>query len=160
MKEIQLTGDHVTFVDDEDYVWLSQWKWYAGQKRNRREAVRNEKDTDGHRYIVYMSREILGLKKGDTRRCDHKNHNPLDNRRANLRDCTHSENNRNTSSREYTSSKFLGVSWDKVNKKWRASISINGKPRNLGRFVFEELAALAHDFAAMTYYREFAHFNF
>ena len=39
------------------------------------------------------------------------------------------------------SSSFLGVSWDKLNNKWRAKISIDGKMKSLGYFDTEEEAA-------------------
>lgn len=29
MKEIKLTQDKIAIVDDEDFEWLSGYKWYA-----------------------------------------------------------------------------------------------------------------------------------
>ncbi len=29
MREIQLTRNRVALVDDQDYHFLSQWKWYT-----------------------------------------------------------------------------------------------------------------------------------
>lgn len=40
---------------------------------------------------------------------------------------------------------YRGVSWDKVNKKWRVSISINNKHKHLGYFNSPKLAALHYD---------------
>jgi len=42
------------------------------------------------------------------------------------------------------SSKYVGVSWDKVNKKWIASIYINGFSKTIGRYIIEEEASAAY----------------
>merc|ERR1712185_608841 len=42
-------------------------------------------------------------------------------------------------------SKFVGVSWDKVKKKWKASIRIDGKKKTLGYFDNEKEAACKYD---------------
>jgi hypothetical protein len=42
-------------------------------------------------------------------------------------------------------SKFVGVSWDKVKKKWEAQITINGKNKHLGYFHDEKEAACKYD---------------
>jgi hypothetical protein len=45
-------------------------------------------------------------------------------------------------------SKFVGVSWDKRTRKWRAEIRHDGKTHNLGHFNVEREAARAFDTAA------------
>ena len=42
-------------------------------------------------------------------------------------------------------SKFVGVTWDKKNKKWKASIKIDGKDKTLGYFDDEKEAACKYD---------------
>ena len=46
-----------------------------------------------------------------------------------------------------SSSKFVGVSWNKPTKKWMASIRINNKKKNLGRFTDEIEASNAYQTA-------------
>jgi len=43
------------------------------------------------------------------------------------------------------SSTFRGVSWHKLNQKWKANISINGKTKHVGYFDDEETAARKFD---------------
>ena len=113
MKTILLTKDQYAIVDDTDYEYLNQWKWRVHKNRRALEIVRNQKYSKGKYGLIYMSRFILGLKFGDKRQGDHINHNIFDNRRSNLRICTQAENKVNISSHFDSTSKFLGVNWDK-----------------------------------------------
>ena len=63
----------------------------------------------------------------------------------------HVENLRLISNRENTNqkhlksiSKYVGVHWDKPNKKWRARIHVNGKRKHIGYFTDELAAARAY----------------
>ena len=120
--------------------------------------------------IQMMEQQISELKadaaqlRSDKRECDHKNRNPLDNRRANIRICTHQENLFNQTKQvsyggKPCSSKYLGVFWDKEKKKWRASITLNRKGYNLGRFSSELAAAERYNEAAQELFGEFANLN-
>ncbi len=163
MREIPLTQGKVALVDDVDYDWLNRFKWCAHQNKNGLWYAHREMRIGvgrKNRLTVSMHCEILGLKFGDKRQGDHQNHNGLDNRRANIRICTQGQNNCNARKSKLKTSCFRGVSWDTISKKWRSRISVNNKTIFLGRFLSEELAALAHDFAAVRFHREFAIFNF
>lgn len=63
----------------------------------------------------------------------------------NCRWATYTTQARNKSKRTGGSSKFIGVSWYPRNKKWSASVFVEGKNRYLGLFNTEELAAQARD---------------
>lgn len=155
MKLIKLTQGQYAIVDDVDYTWLNQWKWYAANFRGHFYAARKRKGR-----MIYMTREILGLGRKDKRQVDHRDHNTLNNRRANIRICSHRQNLMNRKSVSNTSSQFKGVCWLKIDKRWQAAISIKGKTSYLGYFVREEEAALAYDIAATKEYGEFARLNF
>jgi hypothetical protein len=109
---------------------------------------------------ILMHRVIMGLPPGRVPEVDHKNGNPLDNRRSNLRIATRSQQgaNQRTSRRLYG---LKGVHWDKEARKWKVEIRINGKLRNLGRFALgdEVEAARAYDRAAVEAWGEFALIN-
>lgn len=91
---------------------------------------------------------------------DHINGNPLDNRLANLRQATRSENMANSRSARGKTSKYLGVSFDKSRGKWAAELTTNYKKHRLGRFHSEVEAARAYDVAAMRLHGDYAHLNF
>lgn len=88
---------------------------------------------------------------------DHKNRDPLDNRRENLRICTPQQNcfNRNMSSRNVTG--YKGV---QAVPPFKVTISVNGKRKSIGSYNTAEEAARAYDKVAKKYYGEFASLNF
>lgn len=92
---------------------------------------------------------------------DHIDGDKSNNNISNLRKATTQENAMNQKkTKSYggkpTTSKFKGVSWDKERGKWRASIQIGGKPKNLGRYESGIDAALAYDRAAIKYHGKYA----
>ena len=87
---------------------------------------------------------------------DHINHNGLDNRKCNLRIATQQENCQNISTPTNNTTGFIGVYWNKQNKKWTASIRINNKQKYLGSFIDKTEAIKARLNAELKYYGEFA----
>ena len=138
---LPLSQGQYAVIDDADAEWLGQWKWSASRcHRSKFCAVRT---TRGE--CIYMHRLILGLDKGDPMEADHINHDTLDNRRANLRTVTSRQNKQYQPSREGSSSRHVGVTWDVQRKLWRAQIQVDGVVTNLGRYQTEAEAALARD---------------
>lgn len=148
MKTISLGNDRYTIVDDADFFFLSQWRWYY----NKHYAFRMDANT-----MVYMHRLIMGNPKGYE--VDHINNDKLDNRRENLRLVTRSVNEQNKPSPNGTS-KFKGVHWAGKARKWRAGIKVNYRMIHLPYFESEEDAARAYDRAARLYFGELAYQNF
>ena len=105
-----------------------------------------------------MSREIVAAPIGKV--VDHRNHDTLDNRKKNLRVCSRQENNANAQKRPGTSSRYKGVCWHAMSKKWAAQIDFNRKRCNLGLFAKEQTAARVYDAAAKKIHGEFAFLNF
>lgn len=159
MNQIALTQGQVAIVDDEDFDALNQFGWRAQWDPHTRGfyAVRSVPIGGGKRATVLMHRVITGAAKGTE--VDHANQNTLDNRKANLRVCTASENARNRGKTARNTSGYKGVSFDKRTGKWDARIGLNGKRRHLGYFDTALEAAAAYDRAALEMHGTFARHN-
>lgn len=90
---------------------------------------------------------------------DHIDGNRANNDIDNLRLVTVSQNNKNTSKRVGTVSKFKGVCWHRQCKKWKAEISCDKQRFHIGLFESEESAAKAYNVEAVKLFGEFAKLN-
>lgn len=90
---------------------------------------------------------------------DHIDRDKTNNRIANLRPCTSSQNKGNIALLRNNVSGYRGVSLNKRSGKYHAQIKINGKQTYIGRFVLPEDAARAYNTAAMEHFGEFAYLN-
>jgi len=159
-KQIPLTQGNFAIVDDADYEWLNQYKWHSVFRKTVTYAAHPLPRGLGPRKRWRMHRLILGLKFNDGTTVDHINRNGLDNRRCNLRLCTPSQNGMNSPPEPGYTSKYKGVSWDKISSKWYSQIAVDAKTYNLGRFENETDAAKAYDAKVTELCDEFAYLNF
>lgn len=164
MAEIPLTKGRVAIVDDSRYNELSQYKWRAVEcQPGRFYAQRYERGVDhAHRRAIYMHRQVFGAERSI--KIDHVNNDSLDNRLANLRLATKSQNRANSQKHRHragrpTSSRYKGVSWSRVQGKWVATIRPQTGWQYLGRYDREEDAARAYNAAAIEAFGEFAQIN-
>lgn len=151
---IPLTQGLFALVDGEDYEQLSKHKWYAKKNRNTFYAVRmiyKPKKT------ILMHRVIMNAQPREE--IDHRTRYGLDNRKTNLRFCTHAQNLQNQQSQNGTS-KYKGVCWHNRDKKWHTQIKHNGKNIHIGYFNNEIEAAKAYDRKAKELFGDFAYLNF
>ena len=155
-KEIPLTKGYVAIVDDEDFEFLSKWKWHEDQGYAKRSS-RIEGSWPTKYKIIPMHRVIM--KTPDDMDVDHIDHNKTNNQKINLRNVTRSQNNMNRFSQNGSTSSYKGVCWDSNRKRWMAKIGLSGKTKYLGRFEKEEDAALAYNFAALEYFGEYSMVN-
>jgi len=157
-RRIYLGENEWTLVEPLDYYRLKNLNWYLGGNGKEFYAYRNVKAGPKKTKMVGMHREIMNAPAHLL--VDHRNGVPLDNRRSNLRLATQSQNRQNRRKRENTTSRYIGVCFDKQTGKWKARIKTNGREICLGRFDSEIEAALAYDAAARKYHGEFARLNF
>lgn len=135
MIEIPLAhGLGIALVDASDHELVAGRRWHL--------HAQGYACTGGGSSRSLMHRLILNLAKGDGHSVDHINRDKLDNRRANLRICTHAENMQNLGAKG-GSSQYRGVSWDSKRQTWVADVSPEGKKKTLGRFATELDAAKA-----------------
>lgn len=124
-KSIFTTSGSEYLVDDDDYEYLSKFTWF---ENNHGYAYRKEK-------VIFMHREIM--KPPGSLVIDHKNRNPKDNKKENLRMATRAQNGANKLLASDNKSGYKGVHYDKFTKKWRTQIRLpdsNGKRISLGRY--------------------------
>lgn len=149
---IPLTQGKFAIVDAEDYDYLMQWKWHYSMGYAMHKLYR-----DGKSKTIMMHRVIAGTP--DELQTDHINCNRLDNRKANLRNCTATQNQYNRANGVGKGSKYKGVSWHKHRGKWRASIVIQGQHKHLGLFDSEIDAAFAYNKSAEANFGEYVNIN-
>lgn len=156
MKTIKLTRGKVALVDDEDFEFISRWKWRADV---RGYAMRTSYAHGKYSpQLIRMSRlvaERMGLVL-DGLVVDHINGRPGDNRRENLRAITQANNCKNARLRKDSASGVKGVSYCQRDRYWLANISVDGVKHSLGGFKLKEDAVQAYAEAARRLHGEFA----
>ena len=91
---------------------------------------------------------------------DHIDRNKLNNCINNLRWVTNQENQMNApKTKNITSSKYKGLSWNKACNKWKGHIKLNGKLIHLGYFDDEKGAARAYNNKALEIFDDYACLN-
>jgi hypothetical protein len=156
MKEIQLTKGFVTLVDDEDFNYLNQFKWFVFKKSLTYYATRESK---GEKILMHR----IIAKTPYNLQTDHIDRNGLNNQKYNLRICTHGQNQINRA--KWGRGKYKGVGTIRriCNKKvyiyFQAYINHEKRSIYLGCFRTEIDAARAYNEAAKKYHGEFANLN-
>jgi hypothetical protein len=158
MRAIPLTRGMIAMVDDSDYEWLNQWKWFAQMCDGRLYAARSVWDGKiKKKTMIYMHRFILNSPKGI--KVDHEDRDTMNCSRANLRLADDSQNSMNQKRSKKSTSGFKGVCWHRRMNKWMARIHSYHKQIVIGYFDNASDAAKAYNDAAIKYHGEFAVLN-
>ncbi len=158
LKTLELTQGQVAVIDDTDFDNLKAFNWFAVKDRDRWYAATSIVRDDGKRQLLRMHRFVADAPA--EMQVDHINGNGLDNRRSNLRVCTHQENqwNRQAAPRNSTTG-LQGVNYNKANKNFRAAIKHNKKSIHLGVFSTKEAAFEAYKAASIKFKGEFSPYH-
>ena len=129
MRHIPLSQGKFAIVDDADFEFLSQFKWYIHKGR----AVRKPRTFEGKRVgLIWMHRVIMRPPKSMV--VDHINGNKLDNRRINLRVCSKSQNEWNKPAYKTNTTGMKNVYWNKSKQRYVVSFSKYRKKIIVGQF--------------------------
>jgi hypothetical protein len=156
---IRTRAGHLFLIDAGDWPRISGFKWTVSSDGGIRMYVSTR--IEGKK--LYLHRTLIETPHGQ--RVDHRNGDPLDNRKANLRLASPQQNMFNrrkshTFKGKPTASSFKGVTWARSRGRYMAQIMKDGINHYLGYFVDERSAAVAYDHAALEMFGEFAQTNF
>lgn len=148
MKKILLTKSKHALVDDEDFLYLSQFKWCSSHDYAVTRIV------GGNGEQMRMHRLVTKAREGDN--VDHIDGNRSNNQKNNLRVCSHSENLYNSKRPIDNTSGYKGITWDKSRNKFLVQLNAKKIHYNLGRFSKLEDAIVAYKEASEKYHGNFA----
>jgi hypothetical protein len=152
MKLIPLSQGKFAQVDDEDYDFLMQWKWFVNHGRAVRSAWTPGREK---KLQIFMHRVLMDAPPG--MEVDHRNMDPLDNQRHNLRVCTPGQNQYNKRARKDSPSglKNITPNFGKRGITWAVKMRASKKEHYIGTFKTLEAAIQAHTAAIRRLHGEF-----
>lgn len=156
--EIRLTKGKTSKIDFDDLERVASLRWKAVLSSTKFYAKRTLRVKGRKDKSLSMSRFIMNAPSGIC--IDHINGDTLDNRKSNLRFCSHIQNHFAARTRkDYFASKYRGVSWSTKDKIWFSQIYYNWTHIFIGHFKSEIEAAIARDFFSHMLHGEFAQIN-
>ena len=143
-----------TVIDSEDVERCAEYRWCLnGNYVSHTVCSRVSKQREMRLHDLLL--KFKGTRKNQI---DHENRDALDNRKCNLRVCTHQQNLLNNSQKPGTSG-FRGVYTTPNGNRWRAKIKHNGALKQIGAFGTAVAAAKAWNAKALELRGEFAVLN-
>jgi hypothetical protein len=130
-------------IDIEDIDKIKEYKWNCAEDLHVSSG-----NVWLHRLLMNCIDENLVV--------DHINHNPLDNRKSNLRICTSQENRMNNSLPISNTTGIIGLYYNKRKNTWQPNITVNKKVITLGEFTDRDEAIKERLKAEVYYFKEFA----
>jgi hypothetical protein len=147
MAEIFTACGKRVLIDDADLAAVSRYRWHVGSRC----YIRASTGRQGRHVTLHTM--LMGTPAGMV--VDHINGDTLDNRRANLRVCTVSDNLKNRKRSKANRSGFKGV-YRAKRGGWVAEIKSDRMKYRLGYFPSAELAHEAYCAAAKRLHGPFA----
>lgn len=136
-----------TFICDlDDWELAKNYNWALHHTGYAYTTV-DSKYTTFHDFVMNNKDRKLQI--------DHKNINPLDNTKNNLRIVTRSQNMMNRNILKNNTSGYKGISLNKATGRWIARIGINGKRISLGTYDDIKDAIKIREEAELKYFGEY-----
>lgn len=156
---IALADGGEALIDASDIPVADGWNWglrpsLCGLKY----VARGVSIGGGRTKALLLHHAILGRAGG--RLVDHRDGNPLNCRRYNLRGASSAQNCWNRRISSANTSGYKGVTYRSDRGTWLACITHLGRVQKLGTYRTPEQAALAYDFAAKQMFGDYAWLNF
>lgn len=131
-------------IDAEDVPFVSskRWRIHKGYIISDNRVTKERL----HRLLVGASDDLM---------VDHKNRNPLDCRKSNLRMVTNQQNSMNRSLMDCSTTGFVGVSFVTSRQKYRAQIGLNNRDIYLGSSIDAVICAQMYNIASSFLFGEF-----
>lgn len=144
--------EKIIIIDAVDSDLLSM-RWGPN---NKNYLIRKD---NGKNYLIHrvIMERVLGRPLTKDERVDHRDTNPFNNSRSNLRLATNAQNAQNSNRQSTSQSPYKGLG--KTKSGWIARIRVDGESKYLGHFSSAEDAARAYNEAALHYFKEYARLN-
>lgn len=144
-------------IDDADANLISTHAWTLLRVKDTQYAISSPRTGS---MPILMHRLIMGLTSADVLEVDHRDRNGLNNKRDNLRSCSHAQNCSNRKKGSNNTSGFKGVYRHSFyKKKWYAEVQCLGKKYKSKKFDSPEEAHKAYCSLAVKLHGEFARFE-
>jgi len=132
-------------IDLEDVDKCKKYKWCLSSGYPTAHIKINQNRLRLNRFLLNYKGKLL---------VDHKDTNPLNNIKTNLRVCEQKYNNINCKLGKNNTSGIIGVTWDKKRSKWTSQIAKDYKCYRLGLFENKKEAIIARLQAELKYFKE------
>lgn len=144
----QFTGIFTWLVANSNRVNIGDTAGCVGGSRGKTYIIIqiNHKAYKAHRLAFLYVKGKFPDKEGD-----HINGNGLNNIWSNLRDVTHTENGKNRRLSRSNTSGYTGLHWNRMEKRWKVHIGVNGKRIHLGSFANKQEAIKTRQKANIEY---------
>lgn len=150
---VPLTRGFEAIIDAADAETAGRFNWYALVTKTGHTYALRALKKGGDEEARLLHRLIMSAPAGMD--VDHINGNGLDNRRANLRVCTHAQNMANQRIERMNSLGYRGV-YQKSRRSFRAEISVMDRKVHLGCYPTPEEAGAAYERAVRELRGEYA----
>lgn len=147
---VPLTKGYEAVIDAVDAAAVGQHNWCAEVRAHAVYAVRSISGES----IIRMHRWLMKTPTGLV--TDHINGDGLNNRRANLRVATHSQNLHNQRTNSHNARGLKGAFYRPREKRWQSHIRVAGKTHYLGFFKTPEAAHQAYCEASALFHGAFS----